>query len=91
MKKATNKHRPGKGVAAPARHVITPIPAPASLKVNFYYDGRTYYWQALRSGRAIAESVEGYARRDKMKRTFLRFVESLAKGQWQLDEGTRQK
>lgn len=85
MKKATNKHRPGKGVAAPARHVITP----ASLKVVFYYFGDAYRWKALRSGKIVAESGTGHARRDKMKRTFLRLVESLAKGQWQLDEGTR--
>lgn len=85
MKKATNKHRPGKGVAAPGRHVITP----ASLKVVFYYIDGAYHWRAVRSGSIVAESGMGHARRDKMKRTFLRLVESLAKGQWQLDEGTR--
>lgn len=41
----------------------------------------------MRNCNIIAESGKGYARKDKMKRTFLRLVESLADGQWQLDEG----
>lgn len=87
MKKAPNKHRPGKSVAAPVKQAITPV----SLKVIFYYDDQSYCWKALRNGKVVAQSAEGYTRRDKMKRTFLRFAESLSTGNWQLDEGHREK
>lgn len=84
MSKKPNKHRPAKPVPSPSREYSS-----SKLRIRFLraFD-KTWHWQILRSGSIIAESNSNanYAKKDKMKRTFLRLMESIAKGQWTLDE-----
>lgn len=62
----------------------------SKLRIRFLRaPDKTWHWQILRSGSIIAESNSNanYAKKDKMKRTFLRLMESVARKQWTLDEG----
>lgn len=83
MSKKPNKHRPAKPAPPPSVEYSS-----SKLRAKFIQaSDKSWYWEIWRGGNNLAGSSESYVKKDKMKRTFLRLMESVARKQWTLDEG----
>jgi hypothetical protein len=80
MPTKANKHRTKTTFSLPTKASCS-----SKLVIKFYRASRKHCWRAWRGGRLVAQAPESYVKKDKMKRTFLRMVESLREGNWRLE------